>query len=80
MKLIKRAVDKEIICFQLFDLAKEICQLMPILFLQSLLYIIKGVTLVYLNTVIRWTRLTRQTSKCVDSLYLYDNTHTYACT
>ena len=40
----------------------------------------KGVTLVYLNTVIRWTRLTRQKSKCVDSLYLYDNTHIYACT
>ena len=31
---------------------------------------VKGVTLVYLNTVIRWTRLTRQTSKWVDSLYL----------
>ena len=30
----------------------------------------KGVTLVYLYTVIRWTRLTRQTSKWVDSLYL----------
>ena len=27
------------------------------------------------NTVIRWTRLTRQKSKWVDSLYLYDNTH-----
>ena len=33
--------------------------------------ITKGVTLVYLNTVIRWTCLTRQTSKWVDSLYLY---------
>ena len=40
----------------------------------------KGVTLVYLNTVIRWTRLTRQKSKWVDSLYLYDNTYIYACT
>ena len=28
-----------------------------------------GVTLVYLNTVICWTRLTRQKSKWVDSLY-----------
>ena len=27
-----------------------------------------------LNTVIRWTRLTRQKKKWVDSLYLYDNT------
>ena len=33
------------------------------------------VTLVYLNTVIRWTRLTRQKSKWVDSLYLYYDTH-----
>ena len=32
------------------------------------------------NTVIRWTSLTRQQSKWVDSLYLYDNTHIYACT
>ena len=40
----------------------------------------KGVTLVYLNTVIRWTRLTRQKSEWVDSLNLYDNTHIYACT
>ena len=48
----------------------------------SLLYssIIKWATLVYLNTVIRWTRLTRKKSKWVDSLYLYDNMHIYACT
>ena len=45
MKLIKRAVDKEIICFQLLDLAKEICQLMPMLFLQLLLYIITAACL-----------------------------------
>ena len=47
----------------------------------SICHSTKGVTLVYLfNTVIRWTRLTRQQSKWVDSLYLYDNTHIYACT
>ena len=40
----------------------------------------KGVTLVYLNTVIRLTRLTSQKSKWVNSLYLYDNMHIYACT
>ena len=32
------------------------------------------IAIVY-NTVIRWTRLTRQKWKWVDSLYLYDNTH-----
>ena len=40
----------------------------------------KGVTPVYLNTVIRWTRLTWQKSKWADSLYLYNNNHIYTCT
>ena len=59
--------------FLLFSLsaffALFVCAIFSVHFTQIYYHVTKGVTLVYLNTVTRWTRLTRQKSKWLDSLY-----------